>query len=53
MTEVDDVGDASAAGVAYENTAGEAWAREALELYRRGELRVQAFETEGVVSAQV
>jgi hypothetical protein len=50
---VDDTGDASAGEVAYENTANEAWARQALDLYRRGELQVEAFDTEGVVSAQV
>jgi hypothetical protein len=50
---VDDIVGASAAEVVYENTADEAWAREALELYRRRELQVQAFDTEGVVSAQV
>jgi len=38
---------------AYENTADEAWARQALDLYHRGQLQVQAFDTEGVVSAQV
>ena len=53
MTKVDDTGDTSGAEVAYENTAEEAWAREALDLYRRGELQVKAFNTEGVVSAQV
>jgi hypothetical protein len=46
-------GDKPAAEKAYENTAEETWARQALELYRRGELQVQAFDTEGVVSAQV
>ena len=50
---MDDADDTLAGEVAYENTADEAWAREALELYRRGELQVQAFDTEGVVSAQV
>jgi hypothetical protein len=50
---VDDTGDASAGEVAYENTADEAWARKALDLYQRGELQVEAFNTEGVVSAQV
>lgn len=39
--------------VAYENTADEAWARQAFDLYQRRELQVQAFDTEGVVSAQV
>jgi hypothetical protein len=39
--------------VAYENTADEAWARKALDLYERRELQVEAFDTEGVVSAQV
>jgi hypothetical protein len=53
MTKMHDTGDTSAAEVAYENTAEEAWARRALDLYRRRELQVQAFDTEGVVSAQV
>jgi hypothetical protein len=39
--------------VAYENTADEVSARQALDLYQRGQLQVQAFDTEGVVSAQV
>jgi hypothetical protein len=42
-----------AAEAVYENTADEAWARRALDLYQRGQLQVQAFDTEGVVSAQV
>lgn len=50
---MDDTGDTSAAEVAYENTAAEVWARHALDLYQHRELRVQAFDTEGVVSAQV
>lgn len=50
---MDETGDASVAEVAYENTADEAWARQALELYQRRQLQVQAFDTEGVVSAQV
>ncbi len=50
---MDDTGDASAGEVAYENTAEEAWARRALDLYQRRELQVEAFDTEGVVSAQV
>ena len=41
------------AEVAYENTADEAWAQQALDLYERRELQVEAFNTEGVVSAQV
>src|SRR5579862_8824721 len=50
---MDDEGGTPAAEVAYENTADEAWARQALDLYRRRELQVKAFNTEGVVSAQV
>ena len=50
---MDDTGDTPAAEAAYENTADEAWARQALDLYQRRELQVQAFDTEGVVSAQV
>jgi hypothetical protein len=43
----------SAPEAAYENTADEAWARQALDLYRRRRLQVQAFSEEGVISAQV
>jgi hypothetical protein len=50
---VDDTGDTSAAELEYENTADEAWARKALDLYQRRQLQVQAFDTDGVVSAQV
>jgi hypothetical protein len=50
---VNDAGDTSAAEVAYENTADVTWARLALVLYQRRELQVEAFDTEGVVSAQV
>ena len=39
--------------VAYENTADPVWARKALELYQDRRLQVAAFDTEGVVSAQV
>jgi hypothetical protein len=39
--------------VAYENTADEAWAGQAFDLYQGRQLQVQAFDTEGVVSAQV
>jgi hypothetical protein len=38
---------------AYENTADEAWARQALDLYRRRQLQVKAFSAEGVISAQI
>ena len=48
-----DTGDTSAAEVAYENTADEAWAQRALDLYRRRELQVETFNTKGVISAQV
>lgn len=50
---MEDTGDTSAAEVAYENTADEAWGRLALDLYQRRQLQVQAFDTEGVVSAQI
>ena len=50
---MNNTGDAPVAEVAYENTADEAWARQAFDLYQRRELQVQAFDTEGVVSAQV
>jgi hypothetical protein len=39
--------------VAYENIADEASARAAFGLYQDRQLQVQAFDTEGVVSAQV
>jgi hypothetical protein len=39
--------------VAYENTADENWARRAFDLYQRRQLQVQAFDTDGVLSAQV
>jgi hypothetical protein len=50
---VDDTSATAATEVAYENIADEAWARQAFDLYRRRQLQVQAFDTEGVVSAQV
>src|SRR5512135_2736806 len=50
---VDDGTGTPATEVAYENTADEAWARQAFDLYQRGRLQVQAFDTEGVISAQV
>jgi hypothetical protein len=50
---VDNTGDTPAAEVAYENTADQAWAQKAFDLYERRELQVEAFNTEGVVSAQV
>ena len=50
---VDDTAGTPAPKVAYENTADEAWARLAIDLYQRSQLQVQAFDTEGVVSAQV
>jgi hypothetical protein len=42
-----------AAEAGYENTADERWALQALDFYRRGQLQVEAFDTDGVVSAQV
>lgn len=42
-----------AAEKAYENTADEIWEREAVALHRDRRLQVQAFATDGVVSAQV
>jgi hypothetical protein len=41
------------AEVAYENTADEQWARQALDLYQQRLLQVEAFDTEGVVSAHI
>lgn len=37
----------------YENTADPVWALKALDLYRHRRLQVAAFDTDGVVSAQV
>jgi hypothetical protein len=42
-----------ATGVDYENTAGEDVAQKALDFYQRRELQVAAFNTDGVISAQV
>ena len=39
--------------VGYENTADPVWAGRALDLYQQRLLQVAAFETDGVVSAQV
>lgn len=39
--------------VAYENTADSIYARKALDLYQERRLQVAAFDTDGVVSAQV
>ena len=50
---MDDTAGTPAPEVAYENTADEAWARQAFDLYQHRELQVQPFATEGVVSAQV
>ncbi|HUJ64590.1 MAG TPA: hypothetical protein VLX59_03565 [Acidimicrobiales bacterium] len=50
---MDDGSGTPAAEVVHENTADETWDRRAFDLYQRGELHVQAFDTEGLVSAQV
>ena len=50
---VDDAAGTPVPEVAYENTAEEAWARQAFDLYQCRQLQVQAFDTEDVVSAQV
>jgi hypothetical protein len=50
---VDNTAGTPAAEVAYENTADEAWAQQAYDLYEHRQLQVEAFDTEGVVSAQV
>ena len=42
-----------AAGVDYENAADEDLAKKALDFYQRRELQVAAFNTDGVVSAQI
>lgn len=39
--------------VAYENIADETWARQAMNFYQRRQLQVRAFNTDGVVSAQI
>jgi hypothetical protein len=49
-----DSSDPAAAGpMPYENIADATLAKQAFTLYRRGELQVQAFNNDGVVSAQV
>lgn len=45
--------DTPATDVAYENTADLQWALQALDLLQNHRLQVQAFDTEGVISAQV
>jgi hypothetical protein len=50
---VEDATGTPATEAAYENTADEAWATLAHDFYQRGQLQVQAFDTDGVVSAQV
>jgi hypothetical protein len=50
---VDDTTGTPSTEVAYENIADETSAQKALDFYRRRELQVRAFDTEGVVSAQV
>jgi hypothetical protein len=50
---VDDAVGSAGTAVSYENTADEAWAQRALEFFRSRQLQVEAFDTEGVVSAQV
>lgn len=41
------------AQIRYENSADEVAAQQAIRFYQSGQLQVQAFDTEGVVSAQV
>ena len=53
LQKVDDPVGTPAAQTPYQNTADETSGRNAFELYQRGELQVQAFDTDGVVSAQV
>jgi hypothetical protein len=53
MAQVDDAAGTAGTEVDWENTADEAWAQRALDFYQRRQLQVQAFNTEGVVSAQV
>jgi hypothetical protein len=50
---VDSTAGTTGSEVGYENTADETWAQQAFDLYQRRQLQVQAFNTEGVVSAQV
>jgi hypothetical protein len=50
---VGDTAGKPAAEIAYENIADETWARQAIEFYQHRQLQVQAFDTEGVVSAQI
>lgn len=50
---MDDLAKTPAAETPYENTADETYGTKASDLYQRRELQVQAFDTDGVVSAQV
>ena len=50
---MDDTAGTPATGVAYENTADEVWAWKAVEFYQSRQLQVEAFDTEGVISAQI
>jgi len=50
---MDDAAGAAGTEVDFDNTADGAWAQPALDFYRSHQLQVQAFDTDGVVSAQV
>jgi hypothetical protein len=53
MVRVDDAAGTAGTEVDYENTADEVWAQRALDSYQHRQLQVAAFDTEGVVSAQI
>lgn len=50
---VNETANKAAAEVPYENTAAGDWALKAIDFLRSRQLQVQAFDTDGVVSAQV
>jgi hypothetical protein len=53
MVRVNDPAGKAGNEVGYEVSADETWAERALDLYKSRQLQVQAFNTDGVVSAQV
>ena len=50
---MDDAAGTAGTEVDWANTADKTWAMQAIDFYQRRQLRVEAFNTEGVVSAQV
>jgi hypothetical protein len=50
---MDETADTTDAEVGYERTCDDAWAQRALGFYQSRQLQMQAFNTDGVISAQV